>query len=540
MITNYHTLRALAAEWNEQLAGSVIVECSTQVRGELAVLLDVYGQSNTLRFMTRPPVIGTFLGHGSKARHNAASVLQCARGRRIHSVRVAERDRILYVDLGGAWQLQAVLYGSRANVYLVGLDRLVEDAFRDAAAWRGLPAPEARAAPRVETPEDFIRRLSGVSAQAVARALPLFDRTLAAEVIHRAPHCRAEDLFAAAESVLNDIERPDPRVYWADGVFSLIPLGHLSPPASERFETVGRAVRVFAQHTLGQSRLRAERKPVEKALSRALADAKRKLGRMRAEYTAELPTDSYERFGHLLMAAQSTVPAGADSVTLPNIMSDGAPVEIPLAPSMTAVQNAERYYDKARRSREARRTLAARITASENRYRELAMVSKKLQNADTKTAFDAFRRAEKARLEALLPTYGNGGARPFRRFRLAGGYDVWVGRNARESDELTLHRARKYDLWMHARGVAGSHVVLRLPSRQCMPAKAVVEAAAAIAAHYSKARGSSLVPVIVTPRKYVRKPKGSSPGAVAVEREKVLLVRPALPTQCDVGKSGIK
>ena len=58
---------------------------------------------------------------------------------------------------------------------------------------------------------------------------------------------------------------------------------------------------------------------------------------------------------------------------------------------------------------------------------------------------------------------------PFRRFILGEGYEVWIGRNARQNDALTFRHARKYDLWMHARGVAGSHAVLRLPSRDAQP-----------------------------------------------------------------------
>src|SRR5690606_19335956 len=99
----------------------------------------------------------------------------------------------------------------------------------------------------------------------------------------------------------------------------------------------------------------------------------------------------------------------------------------------------------------------------------------------------------------------------------------------RQNDDLTFHHAQKYDLWMHARGVPGSHAVLRLPNRDAQPQPLVLQRAAAIAAYHSKARGSSLVPVIVVPRKYVRKPRGAAPGAVAVEREEVLMVEPGLP-----------
>ncbi len=90
--------------------------------------------------------------------------------------------------------------------------------------------------------------------------------------------------------------------------------------------------------------------------------------------------------------------------------------------------------------------------------------------------------------------------------------------------------ARPYDLWLHARGVSGSHVVIRVKGRANVPPGPVVERAARLAAFHSKAKTSALVPVVVTPRKWVRKAKGSPPGQVVVEREaEVRIVPPEAP-----------
>ena len=93
---------------------------------------------------------------------------------------------------------------------------------------------------------------------------------------------------------------------------------------------------------------------------------------------------------------------------------------------------------------------------------------------------------------------------------------------------LTTKFARKDDYWLHARGAPGSHVVLRVKGRE-EPPRYILEAAAAIAAWHSKARPSSLAPVIAVRKKYVRKPRGAQKGTVVVDRENVLLVEPGLP-----------
>ena len=118
-----------------------------------------------------------------------------------------------------------------------------------------------------------------------------------------------------------------------------------------------------------------------------------------------------------------------------------------------------------------------------------------------------------------------------RHYRLTDGWIVLVGRTNRENDLLTHRAARPRDLWFHARGVAGSHVVLQRGQRKDNPSKAALETAASIAAYHSKARTSATVPVIYTEKRYVRKPRKSAPGLAACIREKVLMVTPQLPPQ---------
>jgi predicted ribosome quality control (RQC) complex YloA/Tae2 family protein len=115
---------------------------------------------------------------------------------------------------------------------------------------------------------------------------------------------------------------------------------------------------------------------------------------------------------------------------------------------------------------------------------------------------------------------------PFRQFEFEG-YRIWVGKSAANNDELTMKHAHKNDLWLHAKDVAGSHVVLKWKPGHEFPPK-VIEHAAEIAAYYSKLKGSTLVPVAYTLRKFVRKPKGAEPGAVMVDKEEVMMVEPKI------------
>jgi predicted ribosome quality control (RQC) complex YloA/Tae2 family protein len=106
---------------------------------------------------------------------------------------------------------------------------------------------------------------------------------------------------------------------------------------------------------------------------------------------------------------------------------------------------------------------------------------------------------------------------------------VVVGRSNHENDEITFRVSAPSDWWFHAEGIPGSHVVLRPRGGSDAPPACFIEQAASIAAHFSKARHSGLVPVIYTRRRYVRKLRGASPGEVKCERETRVMVPPQLP-----------
>jgi len=121
----------------------------------------------------------------------------------------------------------------------------------------------------------------------------------------------------------------------------------------------------------------------------------------------------------------------------------------------------------------------------------------------------------------------------FKHYILHGQYHVFVGKDSRNNDELTTQFAKQNDLWFHARGVAGSHVVLRVDNTKEAVPKNIIKEAAALAAYYSKAKTSGMAPVSYTFRKYVHKKKGLDPGQVILSKESVVLVKPEIPKECE-------
>jgi predicted ribosome quality control (RQC) complex YloA/Tae2 family protein len=195
------------------------------------------------------------------------------------------------------------------------------------------------------------------------------------------------------------------------------------------------------------------------------------------------------------------------------------------------VQNAQRYFDRAKRSRLSARETATRSGTLQLRLERAEELLARLEPVRTEQELSAFMLHNMQDLEdlGLGPRTRARAELPFRVFSVDGGFEVWAGKSSTNNDLLTLKHAKPNDLWFHARGASGSHVVLKVASAKGEPSKKAKQQAASIAAYYSKMKNASTVPVAMTEKKYVRKPKGGSPGTAVLEREKVLFVEPCLP-----------
>lgn len=547
MVNNFYTLQALVREWQPALIGCTVLDVFSQNKNELSLVVAGDDQDWTVRASVQRPFLHIFRTEGySKARRNVVTLLDGAIDARVTDVRIATRDRLVYVDLADDTTILWQLFGARANVFHVAPDGTVIEAFRNDGKHVGTEAPTPYPAPMPDTFSEFENRWKdnrNKTRQAIQSAMPLFGRTLARETLRRAgvetaspsdcTEAERRALFDAASALCEALEDPAPVLY-GEGqfpdAFSLIPLRHREGEPAESFDTVDAAVRSFVRRRLAEHHFRRLYDPLEEALEAAATRHRQSAERMIEELDRESRADQFERWGHLLMAQQNKLAEGAEEVELSDLFEGGEPVTIPVDPAKSAVENAQHYYERARSTRRSREEAAARLQETMERAERAEALLEALRQIETLDGIKTFRAEHESNLAPFVDRADADVDRfPYRRFDLGGGFEVWVGKNARQNHELTFHAAQKYDLWMHAREVPGAHTVLHLPNRDANPGKRRIHTAAAIAAHYSKAKGSDLVPVMVTERKYVTSPKGADPGVVRVDREDVVLVEPGLP-----------
>ncbi|HET8655541.1 MAG TPA: NFACT RNA binding domain-containing protein [Longimicrobiaceae bacterium] len=258
--------------------------------------------------------------------------------------------------------------------------------------------------------------------------------------------------------------------------------------------------------------------PGTAAVERRLAAAEKRVERLESQLAGAGEAARMRHWGDLLLARKRLVPHGAEKVKLQDW--GGRLVEVPLDPTLSAAENATRWYDEARRRERADARLPELLAAARGEVGRWEAALAALRAGETPEWLE-----EVLGEQGSAPAEGEELSRPYRTYRTSGGLEVRVGKNARDNDRLTFAHSAPGDVWLHARSVPGSHVILRWRDEGAPPARDLGEAAA-LAALFSKARSSSLVPVDWTRRKYVRKPRGAPPGAVVPQRVRTLFVEP--------------
>ncbi|MFM8913083.1 MAG: NFACT RNA binding domain-containing protein, partial [Flammeovirgaceae bacterium] len=293
-------------------------------------------------------------------------------------------------------------------------------------------------------------------------------------------------------------------------VLSLLPLHHPLAAFSDPIEALNGYFQLAATTGAAEN----EKKTVLKHLHDQLKSKKSYVAR-NEEKLNELSNDQhYQLWGDLIMAHMHLVKPGMESVTLTNFYNQEL-VTIKLKKELNAQRNAEVFYRKSKNQQIEITKLRESIATKQ---KEIAIVETQALAIEQTSDLKVLRKANEASLSKKTAPL------PYREVEFRG-FKIWVGKSAEANDQLTLKYSYKEDLWLHAKDVAGSHVLIKHQANKPFPTD-VIERAAALAAYHSKRKHDTLCPVSVTPKKFVRKRKGDPAGAVVVEREDVVMVVP--------------
>lgn len=226
---------------------------------------------------------------------------------------------------------------------------------------------------------------------------------------------------------------------------------------------------------------------------------------------------SDEELGNIILANLHLIPNGSKKVIVLDIYNNQN-IELKLDDQLSAVDNASKYFKKAKGVPHTIRLLTQKIEQAQKVLQDLETKYELLiQSKEWKDLKPLMKVISKTENETELP---------YRKFNEQG-FEILVGKNAESNEKILNYYSDKDDIWLHAKDVSGSHVLIKCPKNKKLP-EPVLNRAAALAAYYSKNRNQNLATVTYTLRKYVRKIKGAEKGKVSVSQEDTILVKPSL------------
>lgn len=449
-----------------------------------------------------------------RARRNSINLFADCYDQTVLDVFVYENERAIGIRLSGGGTLVLKLFGNRSNILYCAPEGQVVELFihRLEADAQLLETQLHR--PIEQHFEAFVAQQGKVQA-----VFPTFGKLLVALLDQRTEATASlPDRWAQVQTLLIQLENPRFFIVrHTEGLaLVLVPMGEVL----ETFDDPLVALNRFYTLYIRSGTLEKEKASLRTLLQKRL---KKTQAYLNAQYDKLDRLDqglSHEQIGHLLMANLHAIPERAAQVELYDFYHD-RPVTIKLKEELSPQKNAEQYYRKAKNEKIATDTLYQNIAAKEQEVLELQAHLSTVEQTDALRALRTYTKKHQLTTAQSAPT------NPSELFKQVyfQGFEILIGRNAKNNDLLTKHHSYKEDLWLHARDVSGSHVLIKHRAGKPFP-PAVIERAAELAAWYSKRRTDSLCPVIVTPKKYVRKPKGMAEGAVIVEKEEVVMVVP--------------
>ncbi|WP_154856995.1 NFACT RNA binding domain-containing protein [Cyclobacterium xiamenense] len=520
MHLNYHFFRFLCPALESTARGRTLGACFSQNKDELVMeFTSVTAPPFFIRALLLPatPCL-SFPEDFRRSKKNNVDLFPELIGQTVRRVHLLSFERAFYVEFESGKLLLFKMHGSRSNILLfASLQEHPQRLFRKDLV-EDLQVFVSDLEKPLSLDWDRFASLEG-NASAFLPTLGKLPRTWLKEKGYLA--ASLESRFRLMRELLDLLESPLFSIYREEEQYRLTLL-----PCENPLDTTTdpiAAANLYYQKAVVRQAFEQQKNQ----LMRSLADQRKKtesyIQKTRDKLAAMEAEASPSQLADIIMANLHQIPAGSEKVALFDFYSNKT-IEISLKRGQSPQKHAENLYRKSKNKKiefeQVRQNLARKEALLSNLEQETAELAS-VQDFRSLKAFvkSEERTVDRTRSERL----------PFKRFEVLG-YEVWVGKSARSNDELLRRYVWKDDLWLHAKDVAGSHVIIKNQSGKQLPAP-VLERAASLAAYYSKSKTSGLAAVMYTPCKYVRKVKGSAPGAVMVDKEKVLMVPPEGPEE---------
>jgi len=535
MFKNYFTLNRHVVEANALLSGYTLSSVFTQEKEKLIfsftnksdeLFVEINADQSFPYFIIREKF--------NRAKKNTLDFFQEYLPSALYSIQIAEYDRIIKFNINDA-AIYFVIRGKETNVFLIddaqniSTFKKVSDEQKLVEEISNLKFTSSFLFPKI----NFNDSDEGLSVQ--LKKFPYFGKEIITLLEKRSKTSLENDGQSLLNQILKEISTKNSFLVKVNLTESM----KLSFFAEEfdvqgelySFETINDALKFFiSQKQKVNYKVEVSKTHVEK-LEKKLNYLEKKQQHLLNRLLAGCKDQDFQRIGNILLLNLGKLKAGDRQIELEDVYQSNQPITIDLNPKYKPKENADNYFHEAKSERKDYDESKRLLVDVES---EISKLKKQICEAMVNDGSQSSEKHSPAAMKSIKHSknFIQDDKPKFRQFILHDKYVIFVGKSSKNNDELTTGFAKQNDYWFHARSVSGSHVVLRWDKSYGEIQKSILEKAASIAAFYSKAKTSGLVPVSYTQKKYVIKRKGMEPGKVYLLKEKVLIVKPEIPKEC--------
>lgn len=527
MLNNYFTILQVSKFLSNELTGFIIPEIYTQEKNKL--LIELTGKDEliiVLEFSVEKDYNYLLIKRNfSKAKKNYAALFDECNGKRIEAISLFNDDRIINFDLGNNLKLLFTFFTLQANCFLIN-NGIVTDAFKNKQSFEGksiseIINPVKKPGEKIKediTAGEYVRKNFRKFGDLYMKEAIFRSKVIKDSIADDETKTKIENAFTKIE---NELTVPVFLTYNDDkGLsLSLLKLDHKSVSDKKEFDDINSMLTEFVSKKFKREKTDSLRDTRIKEIEKKIKLAQHKADSLRVQLEHSMNSDELRIKGDLILQNIHDIKKGDNEfIYLPGLPDE---VRIKLKEELSPSENAAVYFEKYKKQKKSVSILKDKIIEMNQAKLKLEQELDKIKEI---TELKTLMKEEKK-----ITADKNDETSRFRKFAINDKYEVWVGKDSASNDLLTTRHSAQNDLWFHVRGASGSHTVLKTGNRKEDIPKDVIHSAAAIAAYYSKARNASSAPVAYCERKFVKKKKGFAQGAVMMEREKVVFVKPGLP-----------
>ncbi|HSJ68126.1 MAG TPA: NFACT RNA binding domain-containing protein [Anditalea sp.] len=520
MHLNYHFFKFLCPALEGEYQGYELVESFSQNKNELILSFVLEEKEKYIRANLQPAnTVLDFPDNFARSRKNNVNLFGQLIGEKIAAVRVFKNERAFYISFQSGKHLVFKMHGSRSNILLylknegtpiqLFRNELKDDLSLDIRefdreldlSYSQFEAVEGNASQFMptlgKTPREWLKTNGYITSNLERR-------------------------WSLMQELLDMLDSPVYSIVKGENDYFLT----LLPTSDSVFQSSSpiAASNAFFKYAIIYSTFEKEKAGLLKSIQDQMRKTEAYIKKTREKLDSLEMDTSPHQLADIIMANLHQIDPRSEEVTLFDFYQN-KDISVKIKRGTSPQKHAENLYRKGKNRKIELEQLNKNLDQKENLLLDLEIQLGEINEIEDFRNLRAYQKQHELTPKSKSQTEQV----PFKRFEMDG-FVILVGKSAKANDEMLRKYTFKEDLWLHAKDVSGSHVIIKAQSNQKFP-KNVLEKAAELAAYYSKYRTDSLAPVIYTPVKFVRKVKGSAPGAVMVDKESVIMVTPSGPKE---------